>query len=116
MNIERERVYDPEAQAIEVMNSQENGSLIRIHQVYAGHETVESCGLEWIQINDTLYLKQDCNIDAIEQLKKGEKLSQIVDFNKYIRLESGEISYPVAALLSEDKLIYKSRGLLQEKR
>lgn len=110
MNPEKCKSYDPEGQAIQIKQSQELNSLTKVSQVFTGFDLVTDCGLDWIVIGDSWYLKQNCDYEKISNLTSGAELSQLVDLNTNIVSENVDKCYPVAALLFEGSPVYLSPG------
>jgi hypothetical protein len=102
--------YDPEAQALIVYGGQKETGFIRVKQAYNGYVEMESHGLQWLQIGDALYLRINCDVEAIENLQEGAELTQLVSFDRKILTVYGETCSVVAALMHAGHPLYLSPG------
>lgn len=101
--------YNIEAQAGIISSTQRSPRRLKDNTIsFGGFRVFVTNDQEWVQIGRAIYPKKWVDVDALSQLVEGEALTEVLDVRSKFTSDEGEDLFPVAALLLDEKVIFKS--------
>ena len=102
--------YEPEGQAIGVMQAQAEGKLVSRVSINSRFRVIVEEGLSWVVINDEKLLTLDCDLTLIPELALRE--ITVISAPSQVRpdIAFGRQEHLVAAVLVGEKVFYRSPG------
>lgn len=113
-DIPHEVAYHLEGQAIAVQQAQEINRLRVSFSDFGGASVVKELGHKWVVLNEGAKLfAGDCDMDLVWQLNESEKSICYTSITgDFLRPDvfDGRYEYPVAAILVDNRILYRSPG------
>lgn len=107
--------YHLEGQAIAIAKAQQQGNLITTYEIFQGMEIVREMDCRWYGLirpdgQKITLLADNCVEETLEQLRFGQQLTIIKLTEARPDVCFGNEWFPIAAVLLEEKVLYKSPG------